>query len=394
MKNKIIFILKSKLKIKVTGKNINRFIIRLNNNNIEILKCEYINKEQAILTIYYKDYEKVNEIKTIYNIEKIDSSGIIKIKKKININKYLILGIILGYILLRFLSNIIFSVEIIYNDQEIRNFLKNELKQYGIKEKSIKKNYKQIETIKEEILNKYKDKIEWLEIETKGTKYIVRVELRKINEKEEQLENRNIVAKKDAIIKEIKATSGQIVKEINNYVKKGDIIISGDIYAEDLLKDTKIAEGTVFGETWYEISVTYPFAYSETKETNNKKTVYTLKLFNKNIELFNFKPYKNKKIEETILLKNNVFPISLVRQIQTEQEVIDQILTTDEALNKALEKAYEKINSNLKEGEYIINYKILNTNIKESELELNIFFSVYENITDYQTIVKEKLNEQ
>jgi len=392
MKNKLIYVLKSKIKLKIIGKNINRFIIRLNNNNIEILKCDYINKEEVNVVVYYKDYKKINEIKTIYNIEKIDSFGIIKIKKKIKINKYLIISIIFGYIILKILSNIIFNIEIIYNDQEIRNFLKNELQQYGIKEKTYKKTYEQIEKIKEEILNKYKDKIEWLEIETKGTKYIVRVELRKINEKQPKTENRNIVAKKDAVIKEIKAINGQIVKEINNYVKKGEIIISGNIYADEVLKNTTAAEGTVFGETWYEISVTYPFAYSETKETNNKKTVYTLKLFNKNIELFNFKPYKNKKIEEKILLKNNIIPIALVKQNQIEQEVIDQILTTDEALNKALEKAYEKINNNLKEREYIINYKILNTNIKESELELNIFFSVYENITDYQTIIKEELN--
>lgn len=392
MKNKIVYILKSKIKLKITGKNINRFILRLNNNNIDILNCNSINKNETNITIYYSDYKKLNDIKTIYNIETLDTFGIIKIKKKLSINKYLILFIILGFIALKILSNIIFNIDIIYNDKEIINFLKTELKQYGIKEKSIKKNYNEIQKIKEEILNKYKDKIEWLEIETKGTKYIVRLELRKINEKKEQLQNRNIVAKKDAIIKEIKAKSGQVIKEINNYVKKGDIIISGDIYVDEQLKTTIPAEGSVYGETWYEVKVTYPFVYYEEKETNNKKTIYSIKLFNKNIELFNFKPFKKKKSNETVLLKSNVFPISLIKQEQTEKIIIDQILTTDEALNKALEKGLEQVKNNLKESEYIINYKILNTNIRENELELNIFFSIYEDITDYQIITKEDLN--
>lgn len=392
MKNKIVYILKSKIKLKITGKNINRFILRLNNNNIDILNCNSINKNETNITIYYSDYKKLNDIKTIYNIETLDTFGIIKIKKKLSINKYLILFIILGFISLKILSNIIFNIDIIYNDKEIINFLKTELKQYGIKEKSIKKNYNEIQKIKEEILNKYKDKIEWLEIETKGTKYIVRLELRKINEKKEQLQNRNIVAKKDAIIKEIKAKSGQVTKEINNYVKKGDIIISGDIYVDEQLKTTIPAEGSVYGETWYEVKVTYPFVYYEEKETNNKKTIYSIKLFNKNIELFNFNPFKKKKSNETVLLKSNVFPISLIKQEQTEKIIIDQILTTDEALNKALEKGLEQVKNNLKESEYIINYKILNTNIRENELELNIFFSIYEDITDYQIITKEDLN--
>ena len=42
MKNKIIYDFKNKLKIKVKGKNIERFIKRLITNNIELLKIDYI----------------------------------------------------------------------------------------------------------------------------------------------------------------------------------------------------------------------------------------------------------------------------------------------------------------------------------------------------------------
>ena len=389
MKNKIIYQLKNKIKLSITGKNINRFIIRLHNNNIEILKCNHINKEKINIIIYEKDYEKLESIKTIYNIEKINTYGIIKIKKKLNLNKYLIISIITGLIILKILTSIIYNVEIIYNDQETIKFLKQELKNYGIKEKTFKKNYNQIKKIKEELIKKYKDKIEWIEIETKGTKYIVRLEKRIIKEKESKQKNRNVVAKKEAIIKDIKATSGQIIKEINSYVKKGDIIISGNIMDNDVIKNTVPAEGIVYGETWYEINVTYPFVYQETQELNNKKQVYVIKFLNKNIELFNRNKFKTKKIEEKKILSNKLLPISFVKQNQSETKEIEQILTTDEAIKKAEEKAIEQIKNNLKENEFIINYKILNTNIKESELELNIFFSVYENITEYQEIIEE-----
>lgn len=389
MKNKIIYILKSKIKINIQGKNINRFITRLYNNKIEILKCTYKNKEEIDIIIYENDLKKLEEIKTIYDIEKLNTYGMIKIKQRINTNKYIIISMILGYILLRTLTNIIFKIEIIHNDEQTRNFIKQELQTYGIKEKTFKKNYQEIQKIKQDLLNKYKDKIEWLEIETIGTKYVIRLELRILPEKKEIKQKQNIIAKKDARILEVKATSGQILKEINNYVKKGDTIISGNIYDNEQIKNTVPAQGTVYGEVWYEVTVAYPFAYTEEKELQNKKDVYVLKILNKNIELFNFKPYKTKKIEEKTILKNNIIPIQLVKQKQTETELIDQILTVDEASIKALEKAQNQIKSNLKEQEHIINYKILNTNIKESELELNVFFSVYENITDYEIIQEE-----
>ena len=391
MKNKIIYQLKSKIKLSITGKNINRFIMRLHNNKIEILKCNHINKEKINIIIYEKDYKKLEEIKTIYNIEKINTYGIIKIKKKLNINKYLIISIMLGIIILKTLSSIIFDIEIVYNDKETRDFLRQELKNYGIKEKTFKKSYHQIEKIKEDLINKYKDKIEWIEIETKGTKYIVRLEIRIIKEKEEIPKNRNIISKKDAIIKEIKAEHGQIIKEINSYVKKGDTIISGNIMDNEVIKNTVPAEGVVYGEVWYEINITYPFVYQETKELENTKEVYVIKFLNKNIELLNKNKFKTKKIKEKNIISNNLLPISIVKQNQTETLEIQEILTIDEAIKKASDKGIEKIKNNLKEHEFIINYKILNTNIKENELELSMFFSVYENITEYQEITNENI---
>ena len=83
-------------------------------------------------------------------------------------------------------------------------------------------------------------------------------------------------------------------------------------------------------------------------------------------------------------------PLSFVIQNQSEQIVIEDILTKDDALVKAEQLGVRKIKNNLKDGEYIIYYKVLNSNIKDDNLELNMFFSVYEDITDYEVIVDEE----
>ena len=159
----------------------------------------------------------------------------------------------------------------------------------------------------------------------------------------------------------------------------------------EVIKNTVPAEGVVYGEVWYEINITYPFVYQETKELENTKKIYENKILNKNIELFNKNKFKTKKIKEKNIISNNLLPISIVKQNQTETEEIQEILTIDEAIKKASDKGIEKIKNNLKEHEFIINYKILNTNIKENELELSMFFSVYENITEYQEITNENI---
>ena len=43
----------------------------------------------------------------------------------------------------------------------------------------------------------------------------------------------------------------------------------------------------------------------------------------------------------------------------------------------------------LLDNEYIINEKQLKVDVKESKIEVDIFYSVYENITGYQLIVEE-----
>lgn len=383
----------SKIKINVKGKNIERFIKRLKTNNIDLLKIEYIKYNEVNIIIYKKDYEKILDIKSIYDVNITNFYGVIKLKQIFSIYKHIILFIVLGIAILLFLSNIIFHVEVIHNDKDLRNLIINELENYDIKKYKFKKNYTEIQNIKNDILNKYQDKIEWLEIEESGTSYIVRVEPRIIPNNEVTYEKQNIVANKSAIIKKIITKSGEVVKNINSYVNKGDIIISGNIFLNDELKDTIKADGTVYGEVWYNVKVEYPYVYSEIKEKNNFQDVYVLKLFNKEIE-FTFNKFKDKKKEEITILKHNLLPISLVKQHQQEIETISLLLTSEEANDKAITEAIKKMNEKLTGEEKIINYKILNSSVEEDKVIVEVFFTVYEDITDYSKIEEQPKNEK
>lgn len=388
MKNKLLYQLRSKVRLKITGRHIEHFIHKLATSKIEMLNIKQVKKDTVYIWINKNDYPKVCSLKTIYDVSVVDASGWIKIKKTINVNKYLLFSFGLGLALLIYLTNLVFEIEVIYNVSEVREFIELELKKRGVSKYKFKKNYEELSKIKQDILNTYKDKIEWLEIENKGVKYIVRLQLRELATLPNNINNRNLIASKDAVVKKIIAKNGQVVKDINTYVKKGDTIISGEIMLNDTLKGYVPALGQVFGEVWYQMNVEYPFSYYEEKYTGRKKNVLSFKFLNWSFDLFSFNKFKEKKTEEKILWENTLLPIKLVYEKQKEIEIIDQVLTEEETIDEAIKEARRKMEAQLTDEEYIISQKNLKINIKDSKIVLEVFFVVYEDITDYEEIIE------
>lgn len=139
MKNNLIYKLKNTINIKIKGKNIERFIKRLNSINIELLEIKYLKYNEIIIKIKKEDYERLEEVKTIYEIEIVSINGMDKLKQVIKKNKYLILSLLISIFILLFLCNTIFNIEVIHNDKEIRELLLTELKENGIEKYKRKK---------------------------------------------------------------------------------------------------------------------------------------------------------------------------------------------------------------------------------------------------------------
>ena len=142
------------VKIKIKGKNIINFIKKLHKNNIELYEIEQINYKEANIKIDKKDLDKLEKIKTIYEIEIVKIYGIDKLKYLIKKNIFVIIFLIIGISIIIFLSNLIFDVEIVHSNKEIREIIKEELDNYNIKKYYIKKNYNKLQKIKEQILMK------------------------------------------------------------------------------------------------------------------------------------------------------------------------------------------------------------------------------------------------
>lgn len=390
MKDKILKIFSSSIKIKVTGRNINNFLKRLINNNINIEKVIPISYKEIDLIINYQDLDKVLKLKTIYNIKIVRYYGKLRIIKRIKKDIFILSSLLISLLLIYTLSNVIFKVEVIHSNKNIIKLVTKELEDNGIKKYKFVKNYQEIEKIKKKILEENKDTLEWLEIIREGTKYTIRVEERIINNKPKDNKIYNIVASKNAVIKNIYAESGEKIRSINTYVKKGDIIISSDITLPNNEKISKTASGKVQGEVWYNINIEYPYQYHEIKYTGNKKKVLVLNLLNKRISFFDFHKYKTFNRNIKYIFNNNINPISLIYEDEYETNIINEVYDYNTAREKATTKAKEKILEKYPNIKDITNIKIINEEDKKNKISLNLFVTCLEDITEYQEVDNNK----
>ncbi len=388
--------LKNNCLVEIEGKNVYEFLKRIMKERIEIKSVEYKNIHALTLLITKEDYKRLQRMKTSYKIKLKKAYGADWVKDTVKRHSFYLFSLCICFCFLFFLTHRITEVEVIHTDKKLRDTLLEVLEKEDIKKGSFTKRYEQIEKIKEKIMIKYKDTLEWIEIERKGTKYTVRVEERILPIKKEDIAPSHIVSNRYAIIKNIEATKGIIIKGKESYVRPGDIIISGDIYLNEELKEQIAAEGNVYGEVWYTTTIEYPYFYKEEKETGRRKKVYTFSFLGKKIE-FTKNPFKDKKITAKTILKHNVFPISFCMEEQQEIFVIEEKLSKEEALEKALMEIQKKIEETLIEKEKIISIKKLKVEENNSKIIVEAFVSVYKNIGQRQNaaiINKEDINSE
>ena len=381
----------SKYKLKITGKDVKRFIKKLYINKIFIEEIE-ISNNIAYITVDKDNYKKILDIKTIYEIELIRLYGFVKLIDLLSRFKVLIICLCIGFIYYIFLSNIIFKVDVIHSKKDIRDLIYKELKYYGIEKYSFIKSYDKKELIENKILNKHKDKIEWIEIERVGVRYVVKVEERIIKNKTKNKSPRNIIAKKDGIIYKIDAYKGEVIKKVGDYVKKGDVIISGLIMKKDEIKNEVAADGIVYAEVWYKTNVSIPYYYNEVNYLGNNRKALKFKILGNIYNIYPFKKYKSSKNKNIFSITNNLLPIELNFVNEEETNEIEKIYSVEEAISEAKKESFNKMKSKLNNDEKIILEKVLEVHEYENYVNVILFYKVYENISLEKEISNKEKN--
>lgn len=371
----------NKYKLLIVGKNPKRFLDNLISLKISLYDVKLTDKELTIV-VDLDDYDKILKLKTSYKIKVIDYYGLVKYENILKKYNVFFICLIIGLVLIKVLSSIIFDIDIEHPKIEIRELVLADLEEFGISKYHFKVSYDEKEKIIKKILHKETDRLEWLEIDSIGTKYVVKVEERIKNDPKIDNTFQHIVAKKDAMILQIEASSGEIKVSKNDYVKKGDILISGFITKDEEIKKKVKAVGTVYGEVWYQAEITLPKVYKEIKYTKNSKKRFQVKFLSHDFLLFDFKPYKTYESSNITLLENRLLPMSFNYSKVSETKKITKRYTGTKGEKEAFKLAEKNLKKKLSVNDSIISKKVLKKKEKDSKIIIDIFFKVKEDITD------------
>ena len=383
----------SYVNISIVGKNPKLFIKRYVLNQISFEDFKEVSHKHVTIKISYDDYLKLLSKNKTYEIYINRKYGIVKYTSYIKENYTFVISLIIGFLFLFLISNTILEIDVIHSNSSLRNLIYDELKDNNISCFRFIPSFKKRKKIINKIVNDNKDKIEWLEIERYGSKLTVKVTERKLNKEKEYDKPRHIVAKKDGVIMKIEASNGVILKKKNDYVSKGETIVSGDIIKDETVKGQVRAVGRVYAEVWYLVTIEYPLNYEEVIYLNDVKQNIIVSFMKKEVSLR--KNYATNCLEhKNILIKEKIFPFSIRMEKQRKTKVKKEKLGTKEAIKKATKLAENKISVNLKDDEYIISKKTLNFKQNKSKIEIGVFFKVYENITDFKDVDTSLLNKE
>lgn len=382
----------------------------MNNNKVKIIVYENSNKflnylvyhsiyyedltlnDNYILTIDYEDYKKISRR---YKTKIIKYYGKRFIIIYLDTNKYMLISLFISFLVLYLLTNTIFKININTNDEKLYNLINNSLKENNISIYKRKKTFKELKKIKEKILKNNEDSLEWIEIKEKGCIYNVELTAR-VKNKENNSDNnpKDIVASKDGLIKYITSSSGVKLKDVNDYVKKGEVLISGNIIkGEDTLITQVRAKGKVYAEVWYTVNITIPFNYVEYVETGKVINHYYLDIAGKKFTLIGkYDSNFTMNTKDLVLEKPYLF-FKLYKETKREYKYKEFNINENEAYKEALKRSENKIKSKLNDNEYIISKKVLKKEVFRSKMNIEVFFKVYENIGVTSNIVeKDDLN--
>ncbi len=284
---KIVGYLRGYIVICVDGVFCERFLNICSNRGIFLWNVRRLGEGRICACISIGGFREIRGIarKTRTHISIIKRQGIPFILHRYRKRKTALVGVILFFALLWYLTSHITGIDVTGNKRIATAEIINQLKGCGIYYGAAV-NKIDSKMIKNEMMTKFDD-IAWIGINIKGSRAYIEVK--------ERLDTPirvdadipcDIIAAKDGIIRLMEVKEGQSLVKINEFVEKGDLLVSGVVDSNKTGMRYVHSFGEVYAETIYKKTREYPFEYIEKIYTGNEKKRYSLSVMNKRLKLF------------------------------------------------------------------------------------------------------------
>lgn len=195
-----------------------------------------------------------NKIMKSFNGIKFDKKeGIFGIIKNLVSSRTTIIALIIGILCINYFSNFILRVSIKGDAPSIEPLIYKTLENYSIKPfNKLLSNEKLLE-IETSIAKELREQVEFFQIRKRGSLITVRYFKRRLSPIIPVLGD-DLYAQKDGLIRYFRVSNGQIMVKENQYVRKGDLLISSYVDKTDGTREYVGTLGSVYANTWHRIS--------------------------------------------------------------------------------------------------------------------------------------------
>lgn len=380
-------------RIKVVGKYTELFLNSCIHENITIWDIRRVGDETIVCYLALKDVNRIRPIvkKTQVKIFFIEKKGIPFLVKKMVSRSGFVVGLVSFIAILFILSNMVWNITIDGASPKIEHQLTQAVNDLGIKRGKFQFLVPSVEDIQIKVTEKIVEAT-WIGVTLKGTTIHFNVVEKAFPEKQEPVSPRHLVAKKKAIVYDIFVEKGQGKVSPNDFVEKGELLISGFIGKEGRMEIAP-AKGKVFGEIWYKSNVTVPLVSEFSTLTGEKKIKQSISVFNVTIPVWgfgkpNFDKYEINEFVSSFRFLSWRLPIEYRRKTLLEKETLIREYTEAEAKQTAIIMAREELIKKLDENAVIKAEKVLHETIENGKVKLMIHYQVIEDIVKIQPIIQ------
>ncbi len=318
----IINFFKGYVRIKITGKHIERFINLCTKQNIYLWKIKKNGPFTAHSCISLAGFKLISDIAGITDVsyEVVEKKGAPVFIKKLFARSGLIIGFFIAAVLFMWMTSRVWYIEIADgNIPELQ--LREELKKAGL---DIGVEIKQIDSKKiQALMMNINPEIEWIWTEKRGTKIFVDYRKRvKIPERVNINEPCNLVATHSGKVTLAMITEGRAMTTAGAWVSKGQLLAGGILDSKVVGARGVHSSGTVMADVFFSESGDYLLYEEKAVPTGRQKTNYVLCFGKTQFKLpggtNNFKQFEKQQVLVPLKIGDIYFPVSIIKNICME----------------------------------------------------------------------------
>ncbi|GAE26975.1 stage IV sporulation protein [Halalkalibacter wakoensis JCM 9140] len=385
------------VRVRIDGDYPETFLNRCIKEGISIWQIKKIGDKRIVCYMDVNDAKRIRPLlrMTHCKVTFIQRNGLPFLVKRILARSGFVGGLAAFLVIMFILSNMVWGVEIKGASPQVEHELRQVVTEMGIKRGAFQFSLPSVELIQRDVTELVQGAT-WVGVRQKGTTFEFEVVEQQLPEEAERYSPRHLVSTKKAIIRKIFVEHGQALVKPNDFVEKGDRLVSGYIgkdEAEDEEKELVPAQAVVLGEIWYKSQVEVPLDTLFTTLTGEAKSKHYVSIYGFDLPIWGFGNIHFEQTTESLHERPFKFfkwslPISYKRNDFLETQQYERTYTKEEAVKAGRERGRQDLMKHLPKDAEIIGEKVLHEAVENGKVNLRIHYQVIEDITSEQPIIQ------